>query len=40
METMLDRAAKVSRTQVTKMRWVLGTPGLASVVFGVREPSH
>jgi uncharacterized membrane protein HdeD (DUF308 family) len=35
METMLDRAAKISRTQVTKMRWVLGLHGLASVVFGV-----
>ena len=32
---MLDRAAKISRTQVTKMRWVLGLHGLASVVFGV-----
>jgi uncharacterized membrane protein HdeD (DUF308 family) len=35
METMLDRAAKISRTQVTKMRWVLGLHGLATVVFGV-----
>jgi uncharacterized membrane protein HdeD (DUF308 family) len=35
METMLDRTAKISRTQVTKMRWVLGLHGLASVVFGV-----
>jgi uncharacterized membrane protein HdeD (DUF308 family) len=35
METMLDRAAKISRTQVMKMRWVLGLHGLASVVFGV-----
>ena len=32
---MLDRAAKTSRKQVTKMRWVLGLHGLASVVFGV-----
>ena len=32
---MLDRAAKNSRTQVTKMRWVLGLHGLASVAFGV-----
>ena len=32
---MLDRAAEISRTQVTKMRWVLGLHGLASVVFGV-----
>src|SRR6187549_2508197 len=35
METMFDRAAKISRTQVTKMRWVLGLHGLASVAFGV-----
>ena len=35
METYFDRAAKISRTQVTKMRWVLGLHGLASVVFGV-----
>jgi uncharacterized membrane protein HdeD (DUF308 family) len=35
METMLDRAAKISRTQVTNMRWVLGLHGLASVAFGV-----
>ena len=32
---MLDRAAKITRTQVTKMRWVLGLHGLASVAFGV-----
>src|SRR4029434_6287362 len=35
METMLDHTAKNVRTQVTKMRWVLGLHGLASVVFGV-----
>ena len=35
METKFDRAATISRTQVTKMRWVLGLHGLASVVFGV-----
>ena len=35
MDTMLDRAAKNARTQITKMRWVLGLHGLASVVFGV-----
>src|SRR6476661_10937477 len=35
METLFDRTAKISRTQVTKMRWVLGLHGLASVVFGV-----
>ena len=34
-ETMFDRVAKISRTQVTKVRWVLGLHGLASVVFGV-----
>ncbi len=32
---MLSSAAKTARTQVTKMRWVLGLHGLASVVFGV-----
>jgi uncharacterized membrane protein HdeD (DUF308 family) len=35
METYFDRAAKLSRTQVTKMRWVLGLHGLASVAVGV-----
>ena len=35
METMFDRAAEITRTQVTKMRWVLGLHGLASVAFGV-----
>src|SRR6186997_3299095 len=35
MDTMLDRAAKSAGTQITKMRWVLGLHGLASVVFGV-----
>jgi uncharacterized membrane protein HdeD (DUF308 family) len=35
MDTMLDRAATNARTQITKMRWVLGLHGLASVVFGV-----
>jgi uncharacterized membrane protein HdeD (DUF308 family) len=35
METMLNSAAQTARTQVTKMRWVLGLHGLASVVFGV-----
>ena len=34
MET-LDSAAKIARTQIKKMRWVLGLHGLASVVFGV-----
>lgn len=35
METSFDRAAKLSRTQVTKMRWALGLHGLASAVVGV-----
>jgi uncharacterized membrane protein HdeD (DUF308 family) len=35
METLFDRAAKISRTQVTKMRWTLGLHGLASVTVGV-----
>jgi uncharacterized membrane protein HdeD (DUF308 family) len=35
METMFDRVAETSRTQVKKMRWMLGLHGLASVVFGV-----
>jgi uncharacterized membrane protein HdeD (DUF308 family) len=35
METMLNSAAQTARTQVTKMRWVLGLHGLASVVFGL-----
>ena len=32
---MVDRAAELSRTQVSKMRWAIGLHGLASVVFGV-----
>ena len=35
METLIDRTAKLSRTQVTKMRWVLGVHGLASAAVGV-----
>jgi uncharacterized membrane protein HdeD (DUF308 family) len=35
METLFDRAAKASRTQVTKMRWALGLHGLASAAVGV-----
>src|SRR5690242_18660580 len=35
METLFDRAAKIARTQTTKIRWVLGLHGLASVMFGV-----
>src|SRR6478735_4490020 len=43
METLFDRTAKISRTQVTKMRWVLGLmilawPGISvyalTIVFG------
>jgi uncharacterized membrane protein HdeD (DUF308 family) len=34
MDTIVDRAARISRTQVTKMRWVLGLHGLASLLFG------
>jgi hypothetical protein len=30
METMFNRPAKISRTQVTKMRWALGLHDLAS----------
>jgi uncharacterized membrane protein HdeD (DUF308 family) len=35
METMFDRAAKIPRTQVTKVRWALGLQGVASVAVGV-----
>ena len=35
METLFDRAAEISRTQVTKMRWALGLHGLASAAVGV-----
>ena len=35
METLFDRAPRITRTQVTKMRWTLGLHGLASVVLGV-----
>ena len=35
METLFDSVAKIARTQTTKIRWVLGLHGLASVVFGV-----
>jgi uncharacterized membrane protein HdeD (DUF308 family) len=35
METLFDRAAKMSRAQVTKMRWALGLHGLASASVGV-----
>ena len=34
-DTFLDRAAEVTRTEVTKMRWALGLHGLASVALGV-----
>jgi uncharacterized membrane protein HdeD (DUF308 family) len=35
MDTLFDRAAEISRTKVTKMRWALGLHGLASVAVGV-----
>jgi len=35
METLFDRAAEISRTKVTKMRWALGLHGLASAAVGV-----
>jgi uncharacterized membrane protein HdeD (DUF308 family) len=35
MESFLDRAAKLSRTQVKKTRWAVGLHGFASLVFGV-----
>jgi uncharacterized membrane protein HdeD (DUF308 family) len=35
MDTLFDRAAETSRTQLKKMRWTLGLHGLVSVVFGV-----
>ena len=35
MATLFDRAAEISRTQVTKMRWALGLHGLASAAVGV-----
>lgn len=35
MEPLFDRAAKISRTQVTKVRWALGLHGLASAIVGV-----
>jgi uncharacterized membrane protein HdeD (DUF308 family) len=35
METMFDRAAEISRTQVKKFRWAIGLHGLASALVGV-----
>jgi uncharacterized membrane protein HdeD (DUF308 family) len=35
MDTLFERAAETSRTQLKKMRWTLGLHGLVSVVFGV-----
>jgi uncharacterized membrane protein HdeD (DUF308 family) len=35
MDTLFDRAAETSRTQLKKTRWTLGLHGLVSVVFGV-----
>ena len=40
MEPLFDRAAKLSRTQVTKMRWALGLHGLASAAVGVMYRSY
>ena len=35
MESLFDRAAETTRTQVKKMRWALGLHGLASLALGV-----
>jgi uncharacterized membrane protein HdeD (DUF308 family) len=35
METVLDRAADITQTQLTKMRWALGLSGALSVALGV-----
>jgi uncharacterized membrane protein HdeD (DUF308 family) len=35
MESTFDRAEKISKTQLTKMRWALGLNGALSVVLGV-----
>ena len=35
MESSFDRAAQLTRTQFTKMRWAVGLHGLASAVVGV-----
>jgi uncharacterized membrane protein HdeD (DUF308 family) len=35
MEAQFDRAAKMARTQMTKLRWAVGLHGLASAVVGV-----
>jgi uncharacterized membrane protein HdeD (DUF308 family) len=35
METMVDRAKDISRTQLSKFRWTIGLHGFASVVVGV-----
>jgi uncharacterized membrane protein HdeD (DUF308 family) len=35
METVLDRAVKMTETQLTKMRWALGLSGALSVALGV-----
>jgi uncharacterized membrane protein HdeD (DUF308 family) len=35
MDTLFDRAAETSRTQLKTMRWTLGLHGLVSVVVGV-----
>jgi uncharacterized membrane protein HdeD (DUF308 family) len=35
MESMFDRAAKMTNTQVTKLRWALGLNGLLAIAVGV-----
>jgi uncharacterized membrane protein HdeD (DUF308 family) len=35
MDSMLDRAATLTRTQFTKMRWALGINGVLSIAVGV-----
>jgi uncharacterized membrane protein HdeD (DUF308 family) len=35
MESTFDRATKLARTQVTKMRWALGLNGVLSIALGV-----
>ena len=35
MESTFDKATKVARTQVTKMRWALGLNGVLSIAVGV-----
>jgi uncharacterized membrane protein HdeD (DUF308 family) len=35
MDTTLDRAESLAKTQLTKMRWAVGLNGLLSVIFGI-----